>query len=249
VAEGDQPLTYQWYLNGDPIWSETRPTLRLNRVSAQQAGTYSVTVKNDDGMVTSATAFVTVVPAHRQPEQQKNIVEPPAAPKIAWPPLPRTAVVGDSPQFQIRAYGAQPLHFQWRFNGRPIASETNATLALRSVSAVQAGAYDIIVSNFAGIVTSQPASLRVVPSWRGQWKLSETMELTLRQDGRDVQGSVSPGDFDIDAHASGNLLEGNLTVYGEAFPFKLTLAPDERSFSGAVTNNGTPEPWAGKRVP
>lgn len=57
---GSAPFTYQWRKNGTNIAGATSPTLGLNNVQPQQAGSYSVVVTNAAGTVTSANANLTV---------------------------------------------------------------------------------------------------------------------------------------------------------------------------------------------
>jgi hypothetical protein len=44
--------------------------------------------------------------------------------------------------------------YQWQFDGQVIPDATNATLALNSVTAAEAGVYSVGVSNPYGSVTS-----------------------------------------------------------------------------------------------
>jgi hypothetical protein len=53
------------------------------------------------------------------------------------------------------------LGYQWRFNGLNLAGATAATLALNNLAFSQAGNYDVVVSNAAGVVISAPAALVV----------------------------------------------------------------------------------------
>lgn len=59
-VSGSAPFTYQWRKNGTNIAGATSPTLGLNNVQPQQAGSYSVAVTNAAGTVTSANANLTV---------------------------------------------------------------------------------------------------------------------------------------------------------------------------------------------
>jgi len=61
VAAGSAPLAYQWYFNTNaPIANATNTTLTLANIQATNAGTYSVTVTNVAGSVTSTNAILTV---------------------------------------------------------------------------------------------------------------------------------------------------------------------------------------------
>jgi hypothetical protein len=59
------------------------------------------------------------------------------------------------------ATGTSPLAAQWRKNGQPISTETNATLVFSSITLADAGNYDVVVTNSAGSVTSQVATVTV----------------------------------------------------------------------------------------
>ncbi|MCX6929071.1 MAG: immunoglobulin domain-containing protein, partial [Verrucomicrobia bacterium] len=52
VATGTAPLSYQWRLNGTNLPGATSATLTLNSVTAANAGSYSVRVRNSAGSVT-----------------------------------------------------------------------------------------------------------------------------------------------------------------------------------------------------
>ena len=84
------------------------------------------------------------------------------SPVILNNPADQTAVAGSSPGFTVRAAGASPLYYQWRFNGQNIAGATSATLTRLSVSAADSGGYSVVVSNPYGSVTSATASLAVL---------------------------------------------------------------------------------------
>ena len=75
VASGSAYLAYQWYFNTNtPVANATNATLTLNNVSATNAGTYSVTVTNSAGSVTSARALLTVSSGSYSPPQISNLV-------------------------------------------------------------------------------------------------------------------------------------------------------------------------------
>jgi len=63
--------------------------------------------------------------------------------------------------FQATVTGGAPLSYQWRFNGAKIRGATNTTLTLTNVLAVNAGSYTVLVSNSAGSLLSDAATLSV----------------------------------------------------------------------------------------
>ena len=62
TAEGPAPLTYQWSKDGVPLAGATAATLPLTKVSASDAGDYSVAVTGPSGTATTSPVKLTVAP-------------------------------------------------------------------------------------------------------------------------------------------------------------------------------------------
>jgi hypothetical protein len=77
-------------------------------------------------------------------------------------PQTQDALPGGNVAMSVTASGTAPLHYQWRFDGLPLADETNATLNLTSVVGANSGLYDVVVWNTAGFAASQGARLTVL---------------------------------------------------------------------------------------
>ena len=60
VAQGVQPLSYQWLFNGTNLAGTTSPFLPLNNLTLAMSGGYSLVVTNIFGAVTSTPAMLTV---------------------------------------------------------------------------------------------------------------------------------------------------------------------------------------------
>ena len=61
TAGGSEPLSYQWYFNTNTLLANaTDPTLTITNVQPTNAGTYSVTVSNVAGGITSSNAVLTI---------------------------------------------------------------------------------------------------------------------------------------------------------------------------------------------
>jgi hypothetical protein len=82
AVAGSAPLSYQWLFNSSALSGATNPTLNLSSITTAQAGTYSVTVSNAAGSVTSSGATLTV-----------NTPPPPPPP----PPAPSGGGGGGAP--------------------------------------------------------------------------------------------------------------------------------------------------------
>ncbi len=110
-----------------------------------------------DGLGTGPGSFGTIA-------FHMNLVNP--LPVIATPPQSLIVNPGATATFTVGATGPAPLRYQWRFNNTTLNGQTNTSLVLNNVSAVNQGNYFALVSNNSGSVTSSPASLtlRVAPT-------------------------------------------------------------------------------------
>ena len=63
VADGLDPLTYQWYFNGAPIAGANQASYTITNATASSAGNYTVVITNGAGAVTSSVATITVASA------------------------------------------------------------------------------------------------------------------------------------------------------------------------------------------
>jgi endonuclease/exonuclease/phosphatase family metal-dependent hydrolase len=148
IATGTQPLSYQWLFNGTNLDGATNSSLTLTAVTTNDAGSYGVTITNAFGSTNSDIAELNVV----------SFTEPPM---ITGQPQSQIVNAGENVAFTVEITGAEPLTFQWRFNGAVIPGATDSTFSLFSVTTNQAGTYIVTVSNNGGSTNSQPAMLTV----------------------------------------------------------------------------------------
>ncbi len=59
-AAGSENLDYRWFFNGEPIPRQSEHILNIRNVQAAQAGTYSVRVRNEAGVVQSSDAVLSI---------------------------------------------------------------------------------------------------------------------------------------------------------------------------------------------
>jgi hypothetical protein len=166
-ASGVGELTYQWFrftflpyffpppwYYAEPIPGETNSNLTLTNVDASDALYYGVIVSNPAGSSAGATEALLVV----------NF-----PPSITKPPTNQVVLIGSNVTFTVTAAGSHPLFpylygFQWKFNDEDIPNATLGSLTLTNVQLVDAGEYSVVVTNLAGSVTSEPATLSVYES-------------------------------------------------------------------------------------
>ncbi len=89
-----------------------------------------------------------------------------AEPAITSQPVAQSVSLGANVALQVRASGASPLAYQWRFNDLPIAGATSNRLELAGVQLKDAGSYAVAVSDATGAaVLSQKATVEVDPTF------------------------------------------------------------------------------------
>ncbi|MBI5769329.1 MAG: immunoglobulin domain-containing protein [Verrucomicrobia bacterium] len=153
AASGTPAPAIQWRKDGVDIPGATAATLTLTNVQSANAGSYSATVTNAAGNVTTTVAALTVLPP------ATTAVVPAIA--AAGQPAAQTIAAGSTVVFNVAATGAPAPTYQWRKDGAALANATSATLILNAATATQAGVYSVVVSNSVGSTTSTAAALTV----------------------------------------------------------------------------------------
>src|SRR5260370_14620996 len=153
VAAGTAPLSYQWQKNGVNIAGATATSYTAPVTTTADSGaSFDVVVSNTAGTATSSAATLTVNPAA-------------VAPTITMQPGSQTVTAGQTATFTVVAGGTAPLSYQWQKNGVNIAGATSASYTTAATTTADSGArFDVVVSNTAGTVTSNAATLTVNPA-------------------------------------------------------------------------------------
>jgi glucose/arabinose dehydrogenase len=84
-----------------------------------------------------------------------------SAPVITNQPQSITVSEGNQATFSVTATGTPPLSYQWRKNSVNITGATSSTYTIPSVTTADGGNYSVTVSNSAGTVISNNATLTV----------------------------------------------------------------------------------------
>jgi plastocyanin len=89
------------------------------------------------------------------------VILPTESPKIGLQPQSQTVNAGSNATFSVTAVGVPAPDYQWNFESAPIAGATSNVLIIVNAQKSDEGIYTVIVSNRAGFVVSDPATLTV----------------------------------------------------------------------------------------
>jgi predicted RNA-binding protein with TRAM domain len=151
TATGSEPLSFQWQRGGSPIEGATAATYTTPPTTSSDDGAvFSCVVSNVKGSATSNGAILTVTPT---------------APSITSQPSDQSVQEGSTATFSVTATGSAPLSYQWQKDGAAISGATDATYTTPPCVTGDSGSlFRCVVSNVAGDVTSDTATLTVVVS-------------------------------------------------------------------------------------
>jgi len=153
-------------ISSEGLWSVTERTLKwgpftneartLNYQLSGMAGTNLLDgVGSIDGFPVGVTGQTNVV-------IDLALMTNPAAPAIIVQPLSQLVVMGADLVLYVDAVAAPTPQYQWRKDGVAISGATSQVYARANFQAVDAGVYDVVVSNNVGFVTSQSAVITTV---------------------------------------------------------------------------------------
>jgi hypothetical protein len=152
TAIGASPLSYQWRKNLTVISGANAPSYTTPATSITDNGAkFDVIVSNSLGTATSNQAILTVNSA-------------PVAPTITTQPANQTVAAGQTATFSVVATGTAPLTYQWQKNGSAISGATATSYTTPVTTTADSGElFRVVVTNSAGNVTSNSATLTVNP--------------------------------------------------------------------------------------
>jgi hypothetical protein len=151
VATGTPAPSYQWRKNSKNIDGATSANYKTPGASFSDNGAkFDVVVSNSAGSITSSAATLTV--------DATTAVKP----TIVTQPSNQTVTVGQTATFTVVAAGTPAPTYQWQKDGANISGATSATYVTPATGSNDSGTnFDVVVSNSAGNVTSNSATLTV----------------------------------------------------------------------------------------
>ena len=207
-AGGTPSLGYLWRKDGAPIAGATTSSLTVANLQASDSGSYDVVITNAFGTLISSPAVITV--------------QTPTQPVISQGPTGRTLYPGGFLDLTVMASGGQ-LHYQWQMDGTNLPGATTSAYVLSSVTAGDAGTYQVSVSNSVGVASAGPVTVTViVPATNSYasvvvtdgpeawWRLDDPVGSTLmadamgRHDGTYVGSGVTLGAPGVVANGPSN---------------------------------------------
>jgi sugar lactone lactonase YvrE len=145
AATGNPAPTFQWSKDGANISGATNASLSITSATTADSGSYTVTITNAAGSVTSAAATISVG----------------SVPTISTQPVAQSLLGGQALTLSVAASGDPAPTFQWKKDSVAIASATSATYTVANAQASDAGSYTVAITNAAGSVTSNPVTVAV----------------------------------------------------------------------------------------
>ena len=146
LVSGDAPISYQWKRASLVISGATSNIYTIESATEFDVGSYCVNATNTVGSVDSSSVNL-------------NINSPPT---ILIQPISLTKESGTDCQFNVAVQGTVPLTYQWQKDGVAIPEANDYICNLTGIMDSNAGNYLVTVSNIAGSVQSDAASLTVV---------------------------------------------------------------------------------------
>ena len=148
VATGSPAPSYQWAKNGTAIAGATQTSYSLPSAQTGDSGSYTVTLTNSLGTVTSQIATLTVNAAT-------------TAPAFSLQPVSHTVASGSTFLLSTAVTGAPTPTLQWNLDGVPVSGATSTSLLVSAATSANGGTYTCTATNAGGSVTSSPAVVTV----------------------------------------------------------------------------------------
>jgi hypothetical protein len=168
------------------------------------------------------------------------------APSITTQPASQSVTAGQTASFSVTSSGAAPLNYQWSKNGAAITGATSASYTTPATATSDSGSqFTVVISNSAGNVTSNAATLTVSATSPGRLNASAS---TLNFNSVNI-GSSSILGVTFNNTGTSSIIVSNVSVSGAGYnasgmPTGLILTPGQTvilnvTFTPSVTGSVT----------
>ncbi|HXT11629.1 MAG TPA: immunoglobulin domain-containing protein [Candidatus Angelobacter sp.] len=231
LANGSQPISYQWQHNGLNIPGATSTSLVLTNLAFADSGPYVLIASNIAGVTPSAVA-------------QLNVSQGPA---IQQPLTNQVLDAGATATLTVVAGSTPTVGYAWRLNGTPIAG-TGATLVITNIQPSQSGYYAVTITNqYGSVSTTARVSVLLPRSSVIAWGDNSGGQTNAPANLNDIVG-IAGGDYhSVALHENGTLIawgydgDGQTNVPTSALRFVSVAAGAGHNL--AITENGGVIAW------
>jgi hypothetical protein len=197
VVTGAQTPAASWTITGSvppglTLSGQTSGTVNVSTLiltgTPTTPGTYTITLRawekvNASGDKSSLFPYTVVVSGTAAA----------VGPTLTTQPVSQSVTTGTNVTFSVAATGSPTPTYQWQKDGANLTGATAATLTLSAVQVANAGAYTAVVSNSAGVVTSNPATLTVTAPVAGSPITNQPQSQYLATDGSTILSVAATG--------------------------------------------------------
>jgi len=148
-VNGTAPFTYVWKKDSTVLTNATTNIFTIPSLGISDAGTYTVTVTNSAGSITSSAILIDVIPA--------------VAPSIYYTSSATNITVGNTLNLSVYAFGSEPMEFVWKRDGVEVARTSHSSFSKSNAQTSDSGSYTVTITNAAGSVTSSAITVTVSP--------------------------------------------------------------------------------------
>jgi hypothetical protein len=128
----------------------------ISGVATVSGSTVTLTGVGSTSIIASQAGNATYLAAI---DVSQTLVVAAVPPSITTPPTGQSFTLGGGLTLGVTAAGTGPLSYQWQFKGANLAGANGSTLTLSNLSATNAGAYRVVITNTVGIATSLPVDV------------------------------------------------------------------------------------------
>ncbi|MBI3130743.1 MAG: metallophosphoesterase [Acidobacteria bacterium] len=175
ATAGDASVDLNWNANPDPVsgYNVKRSTQAGDPNPPVLANLVSGTSYRDGAVTNGSTYYYALSAVNGASQESANSAAVSATPNASAPvitsqPASKTVTAGQTATFSVTASGSTPLAYQWRKNAAALAGATASSYTTPATTVADSGsAFDVVVSNAVGSVTSSAATLTVNPATSG----------------------------------------------------------------------------------